>query len=167
MTSNNREKAQNVLKLAGIAAAPVDINKVALALNIKVVPYDFPDKRRGMVYLDEKVKVIGINKNNPLNLQRFTVAHELGHYINGHAHFNEVYMENEKYKYADSHFQQEREADMFAAEILMPKEFLISDLDEIGLDIKKLTEKYQVSEQAMHIRLSSLGLIDKYAQRKN
>ncbi|HBY09779.1 hypothetical protein A2274_00285 [candidate division WWE3 bacterium RIFOXYA12_FULL_43_11] len=167
MTSNNRDKAQNILKLAGVTESPVDIVMVAKALNIKVVPYDFPDKRRGMVYLDETIKVIGVNKNNPQNLQRFTIAHELGHYLNGHAHYDSVYTENEKFKFADAHFQQEKEADLFAAELLMPKEFLIKDLDTIGLDIKKLTEKYQVSEQAMHIRLSSLGLIDKYAQRKN
>lgn len=159
MTSANRERAESILQLAGITEAPVDLEKIAKVLNIKIVHYDFPDKRRGMVYMDNEIKAIGVNKNNPVAMQRFTIAHEFGHYLNGHAHYSKIYEEDEKYKFSDPHFQQEKEADGFAAEMLMPKKFLLKDLQEFGLDTKKLIEKYQVSEQALHIRLSALHLI--------
>jgi len=67
-------------------------------------------------------------------------------------------------RFYSSHFQQEKDADRFAAEILMPKTFLEKDLKELGLDIEKLIKKYNVSEQAMWIRLTSLRLAEKYSQ---
>lgn len=158
MTSSNRERAESILHLADIKEAPVNLDKIAKVLNIKIVQYDFPDKRRGMVYMDEEIKAIGVNKNTPESMQRFTIAHEFGHYLNGHSHYSKFYEMDEKYKFSDPHFQQEKEADAFAAELLMPKKFLIKDLKDIGLDTKKLIEKYQVSEQALHIRLTTLKL---------
>lgn len=35
-------------------------------------------------FLDAKKKVIFVNKNNTLEQQKFTIAHELGHYMLGH-----------------------------------------------------------------------------------
>ena len=60
---------------------------------------------------------------------------------------------------------QEIQANQFAAELLMPKKFLIKDLqkfykagkeDNIFEFIKKLADKYEVSKQAMTIRIGSL-----------
>jgi len=96
--------------------------------------------------------------------QRYTIAHELGHYLNGHEHYEKNFDNNEQ-PYFDHYYQQEREADIFAAELLMPKTFLKNDLDKYGLDISKLIEKYQVSEQALWIRLTSTGLAQKYQGR--
>lgn len=161
-SSGNREKAMSILKMARITQAPIDVDTVAKALGFKVVPFDFPNQRKGMVVIEQGIKAIGVNKNHPKSLQRYTVAHELGHYLNGHSHYENELIDDET-RFHDHHFQQEREADLFAAELLMPKDFLEKDLAEIGLDIQKLLEKYQVSEQAMWIRLTSLNLAEKYA----
>lgn len=60
----------------------------------------------------------------------------------------------------------EIEANRFAAELLMPRDFLEADLRALGpiyLDderaIANLAKKYRVSPQAMAIRLSSLRLV--------
>ena len=163
-SSGNREKAQSILKMAHITQAPVEIETVAEALGFKVVPFAFPNQRKGMVVIEQDIKAIGVNETHPKSLQRYTVAHELGHYLNGHSHFENQLIEDET-RFHDHHFQQEREADLFAAELLMPKDFLEKDLAEMGLDIPKLLEKYQVSEQALWIRLTSLNLAEKYAQK--
>jgi Zn-dependent peptidase ImmA (M78 family) len=58
----------------------------------------------------------------------------------------------------------EKEANLFAAELLMPEEFLHRDLAELGgidladeTELKKLAVRYQVSPQALAFRLAYLG----------
>ncbi len=58
------------------------------------------------------------------------------------------------------------EANLFAAELLMPVQFLQEDLKRLGeLDllhdekVAKLARLYQVSNQAMAVRLSHLGYL--------
>jgi len=162
--SDNRQKATTLLRSLHIKQAPVDVEKIADFLGFKVIRYPFPDKLKGMVRIRENqmVKVIGINEKHPSYLQRYTIAHELGHYLNGHEHLEKEFIDDDT-RFYDSHFQQEKDADRFAAELLMPKKFLEADLKTIGLNIKALVEKYNVSEQAMWIRLTSLRLAEKYS----
>ncbi len=61
----------------------------------------------------------------------------------------------------------EIEANLFAAELLMPRDFLARDLESgITIDVldddpvfAQLKEKYQVSNRALAIRLASLGYV--------
>jgi Zn-dependent peptidase ImmA (M78 family) len=161
--SGNREKAQDLLRVAKITEAPVDLNKIAIYLSFVVIPYDFPDKRKGMVFMEGDFRAIGVNKKHPLYLQRYTIGHEFGHFVNGHQHEDNLFIEDEA-KYYTHHFQQERDADNFSSELLMPKNFLEKALSTYGLDIEKLKEMYKVSEQALWIRLKNLRLAEKYAR---
>lgn len=57
----------------------------------------------------------------------------------------------------------EIEANQYAAELLMPQRFLLSDFlkaraDRSGIAIR-LANKYQVSPKAMEFRLGNLGLL--------
>lgn len=61
---------------------------------------------------------------------------------------------------------EEKEANLFAAELLMPRQFLERDVAEIGVVdleeedvIRELAEKYEVSTQAMTFRLNYLGYV--------
>jgi Zn-dependent peptidase ImmA (M78 family) len=161
--SGNREKAQSLLKMASIKHPPVDLTKIAKLLEFLIIPYPFPDKRKGMVFIEGGIKAIGINESHPVTLQRYTIGHEFGHFVNGHQHEDNAFIEDEL-KYFNHHYQQEREADVFASELLMPKNFLENDLAINGLDIEKLKDLYQVSEQALWIRLKTLRLAEKYAK---
>lgn len=162
MTSENRKKAEAIIKLAGIKEIPVDIRKIADALKIKVVEYPFPEKLSGKVTVVNGQMIIGVNKNHPEVRQRYTIAHEIGHFVNGHQHYQKTYVEDDK-RFFDPHFHQEKEADIFAGELLMPKSFLEDDVRNIGTDIQELAKKYNVSVQAMTIRLTSSGLLNKYS----
>lgn len=164
-SNGNREKADSLLKMAKVSDAPVDVYKIADLLGFSIIESDFPDKYSGEIFIEGDIKSIGINKNHTIKRQRFTIAHELGHYLNGHQYFDEdgKMMEDLEFDFNNPLHRQEKEANLFASELLMPKEFLINDLNEFGLNIDKLTEKYQVSEQAMWIRLTSLRLAEKYS----
>ncbi len=163
-TSGNREKAIGLLKMAGIDAPPVDVNKVAKVLGFDVVPFVYPDEFSGEIYIEEDIKSIGVNEKHSKSRQRFTIAHEIGHYINGHTYYDKTgkIYKDEGFDFSNPLHQQEKEANMFASELLVPREFIIKDLNNFGLDIVKLTELYQVSEQMLWVRLTSLGLASKY-----
>ena len=57
----------------------------------------------------------------------------------------------------------EHEANLFAMELLMPREMLLADLDKVGdfniedeTTIKKLAKRYRVSEAVMFYRICTL-----------
>jgi Zn-dependent peptidase ImmA (M78 family) len=104
--------------------------------------------------------------------QRFTIAHELGHY-QLHLHSaNEIFVDKDfivKYrsekKYSETEIRQEREANQFAAELLMPREFIKAEiikkkyqrLSEMEF-LEKLAKTFDVSVAAMTIRANDLDL---------
>jgi Zn-dependent peptidase ImmA (M78 family) len=165
-SSGNREKAMSLLKMAKVKEAPVNVHEIAKLLGFTIIETEFPNSYSGEIFIEGNVKSIGVNKNHTKNRQRFTVAHELGHYLNGHQYFDEEgkMLEDTEFDFNNPLHKQEKEANLFASELLIPKEFLVKDLEKLGLDIKKLTEKYQVSEQAMWIRLTSLRLAEKFTK---
>lgn len=163
--SISRQKVQSLLAMSEITEPPVDVERIAEDLGFMIVPYDFPDKRRGVIHIDGTDKAIGINENQSKQMQRFTIAHELGHFLYGHQHYEKTFVDDES-RFKSPHFHQEREADIFAAELLMPREWLEQDVAQIGLKAEELAEKYNVSEQAMWIRLTSTGIAEKYPRKK-
>lgn len=99
--------------------------------------------------------VIAVNQDHAYVRQRFTMAHELSHYIlhkdkiDGEGIVdNAVYRSNIRDEY-------EREADRSAAKILMPAQ-MMSDLKGLGYSPKMMAERLQVSEEAVKIRLNNL-----------
>lgn len=98
--------------------------------------------------------VITINKNHHANRQRFTMAHELGHYILNHGT-----KEDTLYRNGETD-PDEIEANVFAAEILMPTGVIRHLIYEQGITkVSELAEKLWVSESAMIYRLKNLGII--------
>jgi len=169
MKSITAEQTDSLLKMAHIKEAPVDVHNIAQQLGFTIIEADFPENYSGEIFIEGKVKSIGINKNHTSKRQRFSIAHELGHYLNAHEYFDEngTSLEEKDFDYHNPIHRQEHEANMFASSLLMPKEFLIKDLDTLGLDIAKLTEKYQVSEQALWVRLTTLKLLHKYTPKQS
>lgn len=150
-----REYIETILVKLDIKKPPVDLDKVASFFNIKIVKYpNFPDNVSGTIVKRDDKTYIGVNERHAVVRQRFTIAHELGHYFLGHD-------ENEMIDYSfdkDSH--KEREANKFASELLMPMKLLSEDIENLN-NISELAKKYQVSEQSMSIRLLETKLINK------
>lgn len=151
--------------MVGIADPPVDVEAIARFLGFTIIPFEFPDTVLGVTFIEEGVKSIGINVRQAAARQRFSIAHELGHYLSGHEAYDETKIRVEgRPDYLNAHSRQEIEANEFAAEVLMPAHLLRRDVDEIGLDVPTLAERYQVSEQAMWIQLLDLKFADKSAR---
>jgi Zn-dependent peptidase ImmA (M78 family) len=55
----------------------------------------------------------------------------------------------------------EREANQFAAELLMPEHLVRQAALEEGADARRLADRFDVSIQAMHLRLRRLGLVSR------
>lgn len=149
-----RRRAVQILEIVGQVVAPIDTDAVATYLGFDVIPFAFPDDVSGVTYITKDVKSIGVNKHHAPTRQRFSIAHEIGHYLLGHeAHDNEsVHVEQGRWL-LNSHNQQEQEANEFAAELLMPKFLLDRESIDANIDVKSLAGKYNVSEQALWIQL--------------
>lgn len=155
-----RLKAQGILKMYKISTPPIKVEEVAEYLGFKVVPFDFPENISAITKIIDGVKVIGVNKKHHSSRRRFSVAHELGHFLCGHETYTHetTIVEPEK-KYSDPRYQQEKEADEFAAELLMPESMLKIDVLQNRLKAEDIARKYEVSEQALWIQLVGLKLV--------
>lgn len=156
-----REKAHNILAMFKITEPPVGVVVIAEGLGFKVVPYDFPETMSATIFIEGKIKAIGVNKNHPKVRQTFSIAHELGHYLSGHEDFSyekKTFVDRDK-RYLNPQHRNEEEANEFAAELLMPDFMLKKDVLENKLDIPSLAKKYKVSEQALTIQLINLKLL--------
>jgi Zn-dependent peptidase ImmA (M78 family) len=104
---------------------------------------------------------IVLNAKEPASRKRFTLAHELGHWI-----CQVVEGRSAPVFCRDSDFApevdraREREANVFAAELLMPVE-AVRNAFVHALSARELARWFGVSEEAMSWRLYNLDLADK------
>lgn len=154
--------ASAILHLASATAAPISPTDVARQLAIPVFDWSFGDEISGIFVNFGGRTAIGVNEDHPPVRQRFTVAHELGHFV--YADHDAIvfdYLGRERGfsfempENADS----ERTANQFAADLLMPADWVREDVARHGPDLTLLRRKYAVSEQAMWFRLLSLHLV--------
>ena len=155
------------------ASLPIDVEKIARAQGINIIYEDLENDVSGFLVAKNGCATIAINKLHNENRKRFTLDHELGHFI---LHLNkdkneELFIDKVKFHRNQASalglVSQEIEANRFAAEVLMPEEQLISCVENISgksFDIAdenliaELAQIFAVSEQALTIRLGDLFL---------
>lgn len=168
------DNADKLLKKFNVMQVPVDIEKIANDLGIGVSRVKFSsDEISGAIKMKGKSgnPVIAVNEDHCKERQRFTIAHEIGHYILHSIESMHVDSTHEPVYYRDANAVssttnvKEVQANQFAAELLMPSDMVINDLqndfklknnnEDIEV-IARLAQKYNVSQQAMIIRIGSL-----------
>lgn len=165
------EKAVSLLNEAGVRAAPIDVEKLAAYLGAVVVKEPTSEETSGFIYqAPGRPPVIGVNSKHPPVRIRFTIAHEMGHLLlhtKSELHVDQAVIRMRDQKTSRGTDDDEMEANRFAAEVLMPESFLKEDLNSLGpvsaddgIAVGRLAKKYQVSPQAMTIRLTTLNLLD-------
>ena len=175
--SKVEDKATQLLADMGILEIPIPIEMIARNLNTHVSYEPFDGDLSGVLYKDKEDTIIGVNSSHPLTRQRFTIAHEIGHLIlhepdTVHIDKNfRLHFRNELSSQATD--IREIEANAFAAAILMPANLLRSKFDDVireGIDIdsgtdeiSSLAREFQVSSQALMIRLSKLGMLENFS----
>lgn len=99
----------------------------------------------------------------------FTIAHEIGHWrlhreIGDGVHVR--FCRSDDVGGTSRHLKQaaaiEREANRFAAALLMPEDLVRREVRDQGLNVLGLARSFGVSGQAMHIRLEALRLLPDY-----
>ena len=142
-----------------LQSVPVKLSSLATALGLKVLSTPLPSGISGEIRPDTEPGkfVIRVNKNDSARRQRFTVAHEIGHYLLHREAIGNGITDDVLYRSTLSDAR-EAQANRLAADLLMPDQ-LVSDWLEkaktLGVDDKVgfLADKFNVSEAAMKIRL--------------
>jgi Zn-dependent peptidase ImmA (M78 family) len=171
--SRTEKEARRLLERLVITTSPVDVESIAKKLGLQIRYERFKPDLSGVLVKSADKATIGINSSHPRVRQRFSIAHEIAHFWLNHP--GDMFIDEAKGQASvvfrdgrsgDGTNLQEMEANRFAAAILMPFDFLfesyVACAERHGADERKLladlASEYEVSTQAMKIRLSSLGL---------
>ena len=168
---------EQVLVQTNNTKPPIDVRGIARSLNITLREENLDDIS-GLIFREGTQVILGVNSGHAETRKRFTVAHELGHYYL-HA-YNPLFVDKVFAVKLRDHISSEAvnieeiEANAFAAELLMPTKNIQQDFQKLQpgvLDyeswekmdeiIQKLAQNYQVSKQAMTIRLINLDVVPK------
>lgn len=139
---------------SGAPIVPVDLNIILSKYGLKAYNTTFTKAGISGAF-DRDKKRIYLNKTDPYTRKVFTLAHEMGHYFLHESVPDDIlYREKTHHSKSDT----EKEADEFAAELLMP-EATIRVYWPLTENIQQLAEIFSVSFSAMEYRLRNLGLI--------
>lgn len=139
---------------------PVKVGRLAKDLGLRVLLKPLPAKISGEIRpaVDTNAGFeIGVNRYEKNSRQRFTIAHEIGHYLL-HPHLiGGGIVDSVLYRSRLSN-SVEAEANRFAANLLMPENLVRKVASDLKLQIKpefidEFADALQVSNQAMKIRL--------------
>lgn len=164
------KKANELLKQYDLDNLPINVEALARKLNINIVEEDFEGSLSGVLYRDDDNVVIGVNAKHAEKRKRFTIAHEIGHFIlhkGNKMHIDREYKVNFRDSISSTATNREEiEANAFAASLLMPEnKFMMEviNLVDTGKDVinddevvRELANKFNVSQQALLIRLGKL-----------
>ncbi|MDP3117972.1 MAG: ImmA/IrrE family metallo-endopeptidase [Phenylobacterium sp.] len=138
---------------------PVDLDAMAADLGLEVERSPLSENIAGKLVRDARARAgyrIVINSRDSSRRQRFTFAHELAHYMLHRDLVDEV-VDNALYRSPNLGDDMERQADRFAAQLLLPaNEVRRAYAREKAL--ARLAELFDVSDQALRIRLRELRL---------
>jgi Zn-dependent peptidase ImmA (M78 family) len=133
------------------------VNPVAIAQAAGVTVYRDPNAGSisGRFEIADGSPRIYVNSHESRLRQRFTIAHELGHFALRHgSRFRDT-----AGSFASVQIDPvETQANRFAAELLMPAAAINGLIERRGItDFAQLVELFDVSQQAMQFRLKNLG----------
>lgn len=155
-------RAEAILKKAGVTSLPVPVEEIAEKYQIRISRA--PHKNfSGMLIRKDGRALIGVNNSEAEVRQRFTIAHELGHFF---LHPNQdAFVDYRDNKNGIMRTPREKQANMFAAALLMPRKLLSKDFKAIAKngfsddELHELARRYDVSEDAIRFRLINLNVL--------
>lgn len=145
---------------AHLRSHPVRVGELANALGIKVVRSPLAPKISGLIQPCDEARAgfeIRVNKYEVPERQRFTVAHEIAHYLLHRDSIGAGVFDTILYR-SNLTSRKETEANQLAAEIIMPGKLITKELDRLGgmatPDVAdELAKVFKVSTPAMKIRI--------------
>jgi Zn-dependent peptidase ImmA (M78 family) len=136
---------------------PVDPARIARKLGINVENAFLDADVAGAIEKrpDGQVRIY-LNREDHPNRQRFTCAHEIGHFVQ-HGEEDFEFVDYRDMTASLGVDEDERYANAFAAALLMPEKEM-RRLKSIGMNQRDMKEVFGVSEAALVNRLKNLGL---------
>ncbi|MFJ6025315.1 ImmA/IrrE family metallo-endopeptidase [Brevundimonas sp. NPDC092305] len=140
---------------------PVPVFEIVTGLGLGPDFEYLPDNISGAIKMraDGNYRIV-VNANHHPNRQRFTAAHELGHYIYHRDLLGQGVGDTRAYRAEGTGMpnpairpMHERQANSFAANLLMPMNSIYGEIGRGITDTKMLADRFGVSEMAMKIRL--------------
>lgn len=150
--------AEGIISEYSLSEPLVPIYDIAEAkgLSIKIVP--MPEKLKSVSgFFDPDNKIIYVNEEDPPSRQTFTIAHELGHYILKHDPTK--YGVLLRFPELNGQEPEEKEANCFAANLLVPEKMLDETMRKFSLtkdDTGLLSQMFGVSREVMKFRLQRI-----------
>lgn len=148
----------------------IDLLQTTERVPIKIIRTVFNNENlSGFIGFKKGTFIIVTNTNHKLGSERFTIAHEIYHLINNRTAIKKnpiievITCNNDDPK--------EIRANAFAAELLIPKDDVKEQLNNMTKDIDpsiivQLQQKYGVSYIAITKRLNEIGVIDNKKQKE-
>ncbi|MCY4549265.1 MAG: ImmA/IrrE family metallo-endopeptidase [Defluviicoccus sp.] len=140
---------------------PVPLGAIAHDLGITVKLSALERGKSGLIECVNGEYRIKINRHEARERQRYTLAHEIAHFLLHRDIIDQrgEIVDNVLYR-SGQPAQIEYEANRLAADLIMPEDFIRADLSAVGLPvtdevIERLAHEWQVSTAAMEIRLPS------------
>jgi len=170
------KRALDLIRDYGYTKPPIDVEQIAKNLNINIVYENYDGELSGVLIRNEDKGeyVIGVNDRHSDKRKRFTIAHEIGHFLLHEGNGNDTYIDTSiKYNFRNADSSQgtnleEMEANAFAACLLMPDDMLedyiennYGSIDYYETDeVVEISNAFQVSTQALMIRLGKLRMFE-------
>jgi|SRR3989338_1127636 len=150
-------EALKVLEAYNITEPVVDVRKIAQGEGYEIKEIKMPSGHEGVAgFHDQDKKNIYIAAGDPPARKLFTIAHELGHIFLGHPNYSVLFRIPKK----DALYgTEEKEANSFAAHLLMPRYMVQKYLNQYNLsrsDYKTMSEIFGVPMSSMQHTLEYL-----------
>ena len=136
----------------GYRTAPIPVRDLVRDLGIHLSEVQSPGWSGASRHHDNGEGYIWVRADEIEPRKRFTIAHELGHLL---LHLTEPGMELRSVAGMERNWK-ERQADQFAADLLMPMALLEPWAEKLGWRNDALARKFKVSKSAMEWRLTVL-----------
>ena len=151
MKTNSRSPMEVISKYKN--QVPIPVVDIAIEMGLMVYKSNsWPDHISGLIRKEKDRYAIYTNAKHPRTRRRFTIAHELGHYVLHRDAIGEGITDDALYRSRLSG-PLERQANRFAANLLMPWDLVVEATNQ-GIDtVEKLAAKFEVSRSAMSVRL--------------
>lgn len=147
------------------------VGSLLFGLGVQRVPDLQVGRRQYVGFLDVEARLIAVEEHHHPHRQRFSIAHEIGHFVlhctpGGSATLFTCTGTDMEVAVVPAaaptslarHLRQEAEANRFAGALLMPERPLRAMYRVVGGRVDALVKHFNVSPEAMRIRLAQLGL---------
>jgi Zn-dependent peptidase ImmA (M78 family) len=153
------EDVRNRAQSLSIQTVPLDIERVVKGYNIDLVREAMADELSGFLENRGDGWVIGVNALHHPRRQRFSIAHELAHFLLHRSH-QEGFRDRTFLRYKDEASSSiESEADRFAGELLMPESEFRSVVAKGVTSVEDIANHFDTSSMAIRYRAKQLGFL--------